>query len=40
MIQSMQEDGFVNKHIAQHGEGLNHMGLEVDNLEDFIGNKS
>lgn len=36
LIQSMEEDGFVNKHIARHGEGLHHMGLEVDNLEDFI----
>jgi len=36
LIQSMEEDGFVNKHIARHGEGLHHMGLEVDNLEGFI----
>lgn len=36
LIQSMEPDGFVNLHIAKHGEGLHHMGLEVDNLEEFI----
>ena len=36
LIQSMDEDGFVNQHIAKHGEGLHHMGLEVDNLEEFV----
>jgi hypothetical protein len=32
----MEEHGFVNKHITQRGEGLHHMGLEVDDLEGFI----
>ena len=36
LIQSMDEDGFLNKHIAKHGEGMHHMGLEVDNLDAFI----
>ncbi len=36
LIQSMDEDGFLNRHIAKHGEGLHHMGLEVDNLDEFI----
>src|SRR4030042_2731190 len=36
LIQAMEEDGFVNKHIAKHGEGMHHMGLEVDNLEEFV----
>jgi methylmalonyl-CoA epimerase len=36
LIQAMEEDGFVNKHIAKHGEGLHHMGLEVDNLDEFV----
>jgi methylmalonyl-CoA epimerase len=36
LIQSMEPDGFVNQHIAKHGEGLHHMGLEVDNLEEFV----
>jgi methylmalonyl-CoA/ethylmalonyl-CoA epimerase len=36
LVQSMEEDGFINQHIAKHGEGMHHMGLEVDNLEEFI----
>ena len=36
LIQSMDADGFINQHIAKHGEGLHHLGLEVDNLEEFI----
>ena len=36
LIQAMEEDGFVNKHIAKHGEGMHHMGLEVDNLDEFV----
>ncbi len=36
LIQSMEPDGFVNQHIAKHGEGMHHMGLEVDNLEEFV----
>ncbi len=33
LIQSVEEDGFVNKHIEKHGEGMHHLGLEVDDLE-------
>ena len=36
LVQSMDADGFINQHIAKHGEGLHHMGLEVDDLEEFI----
>lgn len=36
LVQSLEPDGFINKHIEKHGEGLHHMGLEVDNLEEFI----
>jgi len=36
LVQSLEEDGFINKHIAKHGEGMHHMGLEVDDLEEFI----
>jgi methylmalonyl-CoA epimerase len=36
LVQSLEDDGFINQHIAKHGEGLHHMGLEVDNLEEFI----
>lgn len=36
LVQSLEADGFINQHIAKHGEGLHHMGLEVDNLEEFV----
>lgn len=36
LVQSLEEGGFINQHIAKHGEGLHHMGLEVDNLEEFV----
>jgi methylmalonyl-CoA epimerase len=36
LVQSMETDGFINQHIARHGEGLHHMGLEVDDLEEFV----
>lgn len=36
LIQSLEPDGFVNKHIAQHGEGLHHLGIEVDDLDGFV----
>ena len=36
LAQSLEEDGFLNRHIAKHGEGLHHLGLEVDDLEEFV----
>lgn len=36
LVQSVDADGFVNQHIAKHGEGLHHMGLEVDDLKEFV----
>ncbi len=36
LVQSMEPDGFINQHIAKHGEGLHHMGLEVDDLGAFV----
>jgi methylmalonyl-CoA epimerase len=36
LVQSMEPDGFINQHIEKHGEGMHHMGLEVDNLEEFV----
>ena len=36
LVQSMELDGFINQHIAKHGEGLHHMGLEVDDLAEFV----
>ena len=38
LAQSMEPDGFLNQHIARHGEGLHHMGLEVDDLDGFVKN--
>jgi len=36
LVQSMEADGFINQHISKHGEGLHHLGLEVDNLSEFV----
>ncbi len=36
LVQSIEADGFINQHISKHGEGLHHMGLEVDNLNEFV----
>lgn len=36
LVQSLEPDGFINQHIAKHGEGLHHLGLEVDDLEAFV----
>jgi methylmalonyl-CoA epimerase len=36
LVQSMEADGFINQHISKHGEGLHHLGLEVDNLNEFV----
>ncbi len=36
LVQSMEPDGFINQHIAKHGEGLHHLGLEVDDLGEFV----
>src|SRR5512139_2794380 len=36
LVQSLEPDGFINKHIDRHGEGLHHLGLEVDDLAGFV----
>jgi methylmalonyl-CoA epimerase len=36
LAQSLEPDGFLNKHIEKHGEGLHHLGLEVDDLNEFV----
>lgn len=36
ILQSTDENGFVAKYIQEHGEGVHHLGLEVDNLEQFV----
>jgi methylmalonyl-CoA/ethylmalonyl-CoA epimerase len=38
LVQSLEPDGFINKHIERHGEGLHHLGLEVDDLPQFVKN--
>lgn len=34
LVQPITPECFVNKHIDKCGEGLHHMGIEVDNLEE------
>ena len=34
--EASQPGGFLEKFIQQRGEGLHHVGVEVDNLDDFI----
>lgn len=36
LVQSLEPDGFINRHIEKHGEGLHHLGLEVDDLAGFV----
>jgi methylmalonyl-CoA/ethylmalonyl-CoA epimerase len=36
LVQSLEPGGFIEKHIERHGEGLHHLGLEVDDLEGFV----
>ena len=36
LVQSLDADGFINRHIDKHGEGLHHMGLEVDDIAEFV----
>ena len=34
--EAMDPDGFIAKFINQRGEGLHHIGLEVDSLDEYI----
>lgn len=36
LFQSVEPDGWVSRHIAERGEGLHHLGLEVDDLDGFV----
>lgn len=36
MLESTSPEGFVAKHIERYGESIQHMGVEVDNLKEFI----
>ncbi len=38
LVQSLEPDGFINQHIEKFGEGLHHVGLEVDDLDAFVAN--
>jgi len=36
MLESMNPEGFVAKHIERFGEGVQHMGVIVEDLNNFI----
>ena len=36
LLQPTSDDSFIAKHIRQRGQGLHHMALEVDGLEEFV----
>jgi methylmalonyl-CoA/ethylmalonyl-CoA epimerase len=36
ILQPTSEDSFIAKHIEQKGQGLHHLGLEVEGLEDLV----
>ncbi|MCL5960711.1 MAG: VOC family protein [Chloroflexi bacterium] len=38
LLEGTEPDSFVSKHVEQRGEGIQHVGLEVDNLNDFLAN--
>jgi len=35
-LEPTSADGFVAKHIEKFGETMQHLGMEVENLDDFI----
>ena len=35
LMQPVTEDSWVRKYIDKNGEGLNHLGIEVDNVEEY-----
>ncbi len=36
MLEGTDPDSFVTKHVEQRGEGIQHMGIEIDNLDEFL----
>ena len=36
LIESTDENSFMAKFIESRGEGIQHIGLEIDNLEEFV----
>lgn len=38
MLEGTTPESFVNAHIEKRGEGIQHMGVEVDDLDEFLAN--
>lgn len=36
VVQATDESSFIAAHIKEHGEGVHHLGLEVDNIEQYV----
>jgi methylmalonyl-CoA/ethylmalonyl-CoA epimerase len=36
LLEGTDPEGFVTKHVEQRGEGIQHVGIEVDDLEGFL----
>jgi len=36
LIAPTEESSFVGEFLNRHGEGIQHLGLEVDNLEEYV----
>jgi methylmalonyl-CoA/ethylmalonyl-CoA epimerase len=36
MLESLHPEGFIAKHMERYGEGVQHIGLEVDDLNKFM----
>ena len=36
LIESTDENGFIAKFVESRGEGIQHIGLEIDNLEEYV----
>ena len=36
LLEGTEPDSFVAKHVEQRGEGVQHMGVEVDDLDEFL----
>jgi len=38
LLESTDPEGFVAKHIEKYGEGIQHMGIEVKDLDEVVSN--
>lgn len=38
MLEGTTPESFVTQHIEKRGEGIQHMGVEVDDLDEFLAN--